>query len=80
MPEVVFECPRCKAGGLRQLCCIDIVLGQPRVTCRGCESWDDDPQRTVSLLGYDPDEGDPPEVVLRVFDLLWAMHRSEGAA
>lgn len=76
MPEVVFQCPRCKQASRRQLCSIRIVDDRPIVNCNGCERWDDDPFDILAILGYDPDTTDEFEVALRVFDLLWALERS----
>jgi hypothetical protein len=78
--EVLFECPVCRACGLFALACIDLDLGTPVVRCAGCERWGDNPFDVLSVLGHDPDEGEPFELVLRIFDLLWTMHRLEVAA
>lgn len=76
MPEVVFQCPRCKKDRRKQLCSITIVDDHPIVRCNGCERWGDDPFDILTILGYDPDTTDEFEVALRVFDLLWALERA----
>jgi hypothetical protein len=73
--EVLFACPRCRDRGLGSLAVVEVVAGVPVVSCRGCEAWGDDPRAILHFLGHDPVEGDEYEVLLRVFDLLWAMHR-----
>lgn len=75
LPEVLFTCPVCKRHGARSLARVEMVIGAPVVTCAGCERWDDDPFAILGVLGHDPDKGEPHEVALRVFDLMWAMHR-----
>jgi hypothetical protein len=78
--EVLFECPRCKGYGLRALACVELILGVPVVRCAGCEAWGDDPFNILLELGHDPDAGEPYELVLRIFELLWTMHRLGRAA
>jgi hypothetical protein len=78
--EVLFECPVCKAAGLKASACVEILSGAPSVRCRGCERWGDDPFEILTRLGYDPDVGEPYEIPLRVFDLLWALERERVAA
>lgn len=76
LPEVLFQCPLCKADGKHQLCRVEMIDGNPSVTCNGCSSWGDDPFDILGVLGYDPDTTSEFEIQLRVFDLLWALHRA----
>lgn len=74
--EVLFDCPICKAAGLKARAYIELINHQPIARCQGCENWGDDPHEILAFLGHDDLEHDEFEIILRIFDLLWAMHRN----
>lgn len=76
MPEVLLECPTCKQHGTRSLARIERINGALHPTCNTCELHDDDPYEILRILGHNPDHNEPHEITLRIFDLLWALHRN----
>jgi hypothetical protein len=77
--EVLFECPVCREAGTKALACVTVEYHAPVIRCASCERWGDDPRDILGVLGHDTNHGEPYEIPLRLFDLLWAMHLAEAA-
>ena len=78
--DLVIVCPICRDGGLYARAAFRFEFGVLGIRCGGCERYGDDPHDILYALGHNPEEGEPFELVLRVFDLLWALHRTAVAA
>lgn len=78
--DVVIDCPLCREAGTYSRAVFRSDRRLLAANCHGCERYDDDPLDVLRWLGHDPDEGEPHEIALRVFDLLWAMHKLGVAA
>lgn len=82
LAEFALYCPIYRDAGLKSLAYVEAKSGALIPHCVGCECAGDDPDDIVFALEGHPDpwHGDPCEVLIRWFDLQYAIARADEAA